>query len=84
MHEQVSKAADDPYAQTNMSRPATAGVSLGPGAAAQAAVLNAAALAGPVVIRCELCQVRLICKSWTQFKPCKAKKISREFSKWTS
>lgn len=54
---QVSKAADDPYAQSTHSRSATGGVNLGPGAAAQAAVLNAAALAGPVVIRCELCQV---------------------------
>lgn len=54
---QVSKSADDPYAQGSTNRPSTGTTSLGPGAAAQAAVLNAAALAGPVVIRCELCQV---------------------------
>lgn len=57
---QVSKAADDPYAQSNHSRLSTGGVNLGAGAAAQAAVLNAAALAGPDVIRCELCQVDTI------------------------
>lgn len=57
---QVSKAADDPYAQSNLTKPSTGGISLGPGAAAQAAVLNAASLAGPVVIRCDLCQVSIV------------------------
>ena len=37
---------------------ATGGVSLGPASAAQSAVERAAALGGPRMIRCELCQVR--------------------------
>lgn len=57
---QVSKAIDDPYAQANLTRPATGGVSLGAGAAAQAAVLNAAALEGPSVLHCQLCQVSVL------------------------
>jgi hypothetical protein len=36
----------------------TGGISLGPASAAQAAVQRAAALEGPRMLRCELCQVR--------------------------
>lgn len=56
---QVGTSADDPYAQATRVRSSTGGVKLGPGAAAQAAVLNAAALEGPAPIRCELCQAGL-------------------------
>lgn len=54
---QVSAAGDDPYAQSTRAR-SNGGVKLGPGAAAQAAVLNAAALQGPTPIRCDLCEVQ--------------------------
>ena len=47
---------DDPYTQANPIKP-VGGVSWRSDDAAQAAVLNAAALEGPAEIRCELCQV---------------------------
>jgi hypothetical protein len=49
----------DPYASTRQWEPsnATGGIKLGPAAAATAAVAVAAALEGPDLIHCHLCQV---------------------------
>ena len=52
---QVSLSKDDPYAQNSNVKPEEDAMRSGD--AAQAAVMNAAALEGPAEIRCELCQV---------------------------
>ncbi len=43
---------------------ATGGIQLGPASAALKAVERAAALAGPRMIRCELCQARACAARW--------------------
>ena len=51
----------DPYDKRPANNPsATGGVRLGPAAAALAAVADASALEGPIILRCEPCQVTTI------------------------
>lgn len=52
------QAGVDVYEKKNQPSNATGGVQLGPEAAAFAAVQRAAALAGPSMIHCDLCNVR--------------------------
>ena len=57
---QANAEGVDPYDTKPSTAAATGGVELGPAAAAHAAVANAASLAGPAILRCELCNVRLL------------------------
>lgn len=52
------QAGVDIYEKKNQPSNATGGVQLGPESAAFAAVQRAAALAGPSMIHCDLCNVR--------------------------
>lgn len=54
------QAGVDIYEKKNQPSNATGGVQLGPESAAFAAVQRAAALAGPSMINCDLCNVSLL------------------------
>lgn len=55
---QVQADGMDVYEKRPLPGSGTGGINLGPASAAQAAVQRAAALEGPRMLRCDLCQVK--------------------------
>ena len=66
------QAGVDIYEKKNQPSNATGGVQLGPESAAFAAVQRAAALAGPSMIHCDLCNVRLALTQASSSTPCQS------------